>query len=90
MIVAVSLSALDRRARRGSSARAGSTQAVARLLEAVAPNMVTSILLLIAGLLVVFRLHAGLYVLVIPVLSALLGGVVSAWLLLTRINVHPD
>jgi hypothetical protein len=29
--------------------------------------------------------HAGLYVLVAPVLAALTGGVASAWLLLTRI-----
>jgi hypothetical protein len=33
----------------------------------------------------VFGLRAGLDVLVAPVLSALVGGVVSAWLLLTKI-----
>ena len=70
-----SLWALDRRAK-GS----------ALLLDAVAPNAVTSVLLAIAGLLLVFGVHAGLYVLVLPVLVALVGGVVSAWLLLTKIS----
>ena len=40
---------------------------------------------LLAGLLLVLRLHAGLDVLVLPVLVALSGGVISAWLLLTKI-----
>jgi hypothetical protein len=39
----------------------------------------------IAGLLLVFGLQAGLDVLVLPVLVALAGGVTSAWLLLTKI-----
>jgi hypothetical protein len=30
--------------------------------------------------------HAGLYVLVGPIVAALVGGVASAWLLLTRID----
>jgi hypothetical protein len=34
---------------------------------------------------VLFGVHAGLYVLVVPVLVALAGGVASAWLLLTKI-----
>jgi hypothetical protein len=46
----------------------------------------TSVLLLIAGLLLVFGLHAGLDVLVLLVLVALAGGVTSAWLLLTKIQ----
>ena len=59
--------------------------ALASILEVVAPNAVTSILLPIAGLLLVFGLGAGLDVLVLQVLVALAGGVVSAWLLLTKI-----
>jgi hypothetical protein len=81
-----SLWALDRRAKGSSSARGASAEAVALLLDAVAPNAVTSVLLAIAGLLLVFGVHAGLYVLVLPVLVALVGGVVSAWLLLTKIT----
>jgi hypothetical protein len=59
--------------------------ALASILDAVAPNAVTSALLLVAGLLLVFDVHAGLDVLVLPVLAALAGGVTSAWLLLTRL-----
>ncbi len=63
----------------------GSGQRLVAPFVAVAPNLVTSVLLLVAGVLVAFGLHAGLYVLVLPVLVALAGGVVSAWLLLTKI-----
>ncbi len=81
-ILAISLIVLDRRA---NSAASGAS-AIGRTLDAVAPNTVTCVLLLISGLMVtVGLLHAGLYVLVGPVIAALAGGVVSAWLLLTRI-----
>jgi hypothetical protein len=76
---------LDRRARVGPNTPGASAHAVASILDAVAPNAITSILLLIAGLLLVFGVHAGLDVLVSPVLVALPGGVTSAWLLLTKI-----
>jgi hypothetical protein len=56
------------------------------VLEAVTPNMVTSVLLLAAGIILVLGLGAGLYVLVAPVLTAMVGGVASAWLLLTKIT----
>jgi hypothetical protein len=50
------------------------------------PNVLRlAILLLIAGVLLVFGLHAGLDVLVLPVLVALAGGIMSAWLLLTKL-----
>jgi hypothetical protein len=57
---------------------------VASILDAVAPNAITSVLLLIAGVLLVFGVRAGLDVLVLPVFAALAGGVTSAWLLLTK------
>ncbi len=77
---------LDRRANVGPSSHDATAHAVALILDAVAPNAVTSVLLLIAGLLLVLGLHAaGLDVLVLPVLVALAGGVVSARLLLTKI-----
>jgi hypothetical protein len=72
---------LDRRAKASRS-----DQAIAQVLEAVTPNLVTSVLLLAAGTILALGLHAGLYVLVAPVLTALVGGVVSAWLLLTKIT----
>jgi hypothetical protein len=76
--------ALDRRARSGADASGGQT--IARVLDAVAPNAVTSVLVLVSGALIAAGVHAGLYVLVVPVIAALVGGVASAWLLLTRIN----
>jgi hypothetical protein len=77
--------ALDRRARVDPISPGASAHAVALILDAVAPNALTAMLLVIAGLLVFFGVHAGLDVLVLPVLVALGGGVVSAWLLLTKI-----
>jgi hypothetical protein len=85
VITAVGLLILDRRARVDPNTRDASVRAVASILEAVAPNAITSILLLVAGLLLVFGVHAGLDVLVVPVLVALAGGVTSAWLLLTKL-----
>ena len=73
---------LDRRANVDPSSHDATAHAVALILDAVAPNAITSVLLLIAGLLLVFGLHAaGLDVLVLPVLVALAGGVISARLL---------
>jgi hypothetical protein len=58
---------------------------IAIVLDAVAPNAVTALLLFIAGVLVAVGVHAGLYVTVLPVITALAGGVTSAWLLLTKV-----
>jgi hypothetical protein len=77
---------LDRRASVGSDAQSATGHALALLLDAVAPNAITSVLLVIAGCLLVFgRRTAGLDLLVLPVLVALSGGVISAWLLLTKV-----
>ena len=77
---------LDRRASVGPSPQGAIAHRVASILDAVAPNAVTSILLLIAGVLLVFGVSAGLDVLVLPVFARwlLLGGVTSAWLPLTK------
>ncbi len=72
---------LDRRAKGERS-----NQVIAPVLEAVTPTTVTSLLLLAAGIVLVLGVHAGLYVLVGPVLVALVGGVTSAWLFLTKIT----
>ncbi len=77
--------ALDRRASVAPSTHGASAHRVALILDAVAPNALTWILLVVAGVLVFFRVHAGLDVLVLPVVVALGGGVISAWLLLTKI-----
>ena len=76
---------LDQRASAGANAPGAAGHRVASILDAVAPNAVTSILLLTAGFLMVFGVHAGLDVLTVPVLTALAGGVTSAWLLLTKV-----
>ena len=73
--------------------------AVITILEEVAllsgpPNKVTSLLLLVAGILLVIDTfigtHVGFYVLVVPVLAGLGFGGVQAWLLLIsfRENVN--
>jgi hypothetical protein len=76
--------ALDRRARSGVGATAGQT--IGRVLDVIAPNAVTSVLVLVSGAVIAAGVHAGLYLLVLPVATALAGGVASAWLLLTRID----
>lgn len=83
---------LDRRAAADPVAGDDGAHRLAALLEAVAPNGITALLLFVAGALLVFRVHAGLDVLVVPVLAALAGGVVSAWLLMTKIpdETQPD
>ena len=70
---------LDRRARADES-----DQQFGRLIEAVSPNGITLALLLASGVTLIFGQNAGLYVLVAPILVALIGGVTTAWLFLTR------
>jgi Na+/H+ antiporter NhaD/arsenite permease-like protein len=84
-ITGVAMLVLGRRARAESSERDDRARNVASTLDAIAPNAVTSTLLLVAGVLLVSGVQAGLDVLVLPVLAALTGGVVSAWLVLTKI-----
>jgi hypothetical protein len=72
---------LDRRAKADAS-----TQAIRKTLELITPTTIVSILLLSSGVLLVFGVHGGLYVLIVPVLVALTGGVASAWLFLTKIT----
>jgi hypothetical protein len=77
--------ALDARAKVDTDPGDARVHAVAAILDAVAPNAVTSALLVVAGLLLIFGVDAGLYVLIAPVFAGLGGGVVNAWLLLTKI-----
>lgn len=78
-LTGTALYVLDRRARTEQS-----DQPFAQLIEAVSPNLVTLLLMLAAGITLIFGVNAGLYVLIAPVLTALIGGVTSAWLFLTR------
>jgi hypothetical protein len=63
-----------------------STQPIRKTLELITPTTIVSILLLVSGVLLVFGVHGGLYVLIVPVLVAVTGGVASAWLFLTKIT----
>jgi hypothetical protein len=71
---------LDRRA--GHSA----DQGVARYIERFSPNMITSVLVGVAGLTFLARTGGGLYWLIPAVVAGLLGGVVNAWLFLVRLT----
>jgi AcrR family transcriptional regulator len=81
VVTGTGLYILDRRAKGEKS-----DQVIAPVLEAVTPTTITSLLLLAAGIVLVLGVHAGLYVLVGPVFVALVGGVTSAWLFLTKIT----
>ena len=85
IITAGGLTVLDRRAKARSS-----SQAIARALELLAPAKIVSITLLVSGALLASGAHDGLYMLIIPVLIALTGGVASAWLLLTKITTEQN
>jgi hypothetical protein len=76
VITGIGFYILDRRAKGEKS-----NQAIAPVLEAVTPAAVTPLLLLAAGIVLVLGVPPALYVLVGPVLVALVGGVTSAWLL---------
>ena len=71
---------LDRRA--GHSA----DQGVARYIERFSPNMITSVLVGVAGLTFLAGTGGGLYWLIPAVVASLLGGVVNAWLFLVRLT----
>jgi uncharacterized membrane protein len=75
------LAVLDHRAKADAS-----TQAIRKTLELITPTTIVSILLLASGVLLVFGVHGGLYVLIVPVLVTLTGGVTSAWPFLTKIT----
>ena len=85
VIVAGGMLILDQRASVSPNPDGAPEHRVASILDAVAPNAITSILLLVAGGLLIAGLHAGLDVLILPVAVALAGGVTSAWLLLTKL-----
>jgi hypothetical protein len=80
LIAGVGLFVLDRRARSDTAP----TSKLGHILDVVAPNTLTALLLLISGLFIAAGVHTGLYIMVVPVVAVLGGGVVSAWLLLIR------
>jgi hypothetical protein len=71
---------LDRRAGHGGD------QGVARYIERFSPNMITAVLVGVAGLTFLLETGGGLYWLIPAAVASLLGGVVNAWLFLVRVT----
>ena len=71
---------LDRRATAHPS-----SQPISRILGAVSPDAITTILLSAAGVLLLAGVDDGVYVVIPAVIAAIAGGVASAWLFLIRI-----
>ena len=69
---------LDRRAGRGGD------RGVARYIEEFSPNLVTSVLVAVAGLTFLLQGGGGLYWLIPAAVASLLGGVINAWLFLVQ------
>jgi hypothetical protein len=71
---------LDRRAGHSTDQR------VARYIERFSPNMITAVLVGIAGVTFLLKAGGGLYWLIPAAVASLAGGVVNAWLFLVKVN----
>ena len=74
---------LDRRA--GHSAERGA----ARYIEKFSPNLITAVLVGVAGVSFLAKAGGGLYWLIPAVAASLLGGGVNAWLFLIKVPSYP-
>jgi hypothetical protein len=74
---------LDRRA--GHDPDSG----VARYIDLASPNLVTAVLVGVAGLIFLLKAGGGLYWMVPAVLASLVGGVINAWLFLLKVPAAP-
>jgi hypothetical protein len=63
-----------------------SAQPVSRLLAVVSPDTITTVLLAVAGVLLLAGVDDGVYVVIPATIGAITGGVASAWLFLVRIT----
>jgi hypothetical protein len=57
-----------------------------RYIERFSPNLVTAVLVAVAGLTLAIRAGGGLYWLLPAAVASLVGGVTSAWLFLVRVT----
>jgi hypothetical protein len=57
-----------------------------RYIEKFSPNMITAVLVGVAGLTFLLKAGGGLYWLIPAAMASLLGGVVNAWLFLVKIT----
>ena len=58
---------------------------MARYIERFSPNLITAALVGVAGVSLLAKAGGGLYWLIPAVVAGLLGGVVNAWLFLTKV-----
>ena len=58
---------------------------VARYIERASPNLVTAVLVGIAGLTFLLKAGGGLYWMIPAVMASLAGGVINAWLFLLKV-----
>jgi hypothetical protein len=58
---------------------------VARYIELASPNLVTAVLVGLAGLTFLLKAGGGLYWLLPAVLASMIGGVINAWLFLIKV-----
>ena len=54
-------------------------------MERASPNLVTALLIGVAGITFLVKAGGGLYWLIPAVLAGLVGGVINAWLFLVRV-----
>ena len=79
LVSGTALLILDRRA---GHARRGAI----RYIERFSPNMVTAVLVGVAGVTFLVKAGGGLYWLIPAVVASLLGGVVNAWMFLVKVT----
>lgn len=63
-----------------------SEQPISPILATVSPDSITTLLLLVAGTLLLAGVDDGVYVVIPAVIAAIIGGIVSAWLFLIRVT----
>ena len=64
-------------------------EGVARYIEVASPNLVTCVLVGVAGVSFLVKAGGGLYWMIPAVLASLVGGVINAWLFLIRVPADP-
>jgi hypothetical protein len=80
VVSGIALLILDRRAGHSTD------QGVARYVEKFSPNMITAVLVGVAGLTLLLNAGGGLYWLIPATVASLLGGVINAWLFLVKVT----
>jgi hypothetical protein len=79
-VAGVTLFILDRRA-----GHDGGGEVVVRYIQRASPNLVTAVLVAVAGVSFLLKAGGGLYWMIPAVLAGLVGGVINAWLFLLKI-----